>query len=65
MSKWIKVVWAADCIYEDWDDDCECPTCPECGELYSECEHPGPHMEDDYEYKEIDGVMYARKLNND
>jgi hypothetical protein len=61
MSKWIKVVYASDCIYGEWDDDRECPICPECGNDYSECPCPGPTMEDEYEYKEINGVLYAKK----
>ena len=60
-AKWIKVVFAADCIYEDWDEERDCPTCPECGRDYSDCPCPGPMMEDQYDYKEINGVLFARK----
>jgi hypothetical protein len=60
-SEWIKVVFAADCIYEEWDEERDCPTCPECGGDYSECPCPGPMMEDEYDYKEINGVLFARK----
>jgi hypothetical protein len=58
---WKQVVCAADCIYEEWDEDHECPTCPVCGMDYSECDCPGPTQDDLYDYKEIDGVLYARK----
>lgn len=27
---------------------------------YFECPCPGPHQSDEYEYREIDGVLYAR-----
>lgn len=59
-----KVVFADECIYEDWDEDRECPTCPNCLIDYSECDCPGPTQEDEndepYEYKEINGVLYAK-----
>jgi len=60
-ENWIKVVFASDCIYEDWDDDKECPTCPQCGNDYSDCPCPGPTMEDEYDYKEVNGILYAKK----
>lgn len=38
--------------------------CPECGEQDEECDCPGPTSEtndgEPYEFKEIDGVLYAR-----
>ena len=52
---------AADCIYEKWDKDKECPICPICKSDYAECKHPGPHMEDEYEYEEREGELWARK----
>ena len=61
MSKWIKVIHAADCIYEEWDTERECPLCPSCEMDYSECPCPGPTMEDEYEYREIKGKLFARK----
>ncbi len=61
MAKWVKVVFAADCIYEEWDTDKECPQCPSCGGHYSDCQCPGPSMEDEYDYKEVNGVLYAKK----
>lgn len=61
MAKWVKVIFADECIYEDWDDDRECPTCPVCLIDYSECPCPGPTQDDEFEYKEIDGELYAKK----
>ena len=61
MKKWVKVVFASDCIYEEWDTEKECPICPECKSEYSQCDCPGPTMEDEYEYKEINEILYARK----
>ena len=58
--KWQEVLCAADCIYEDWDDDHEMPICPRCEIEYADCECIGPTM-DGYEYKEINGVLMARK----
>lgn len=60
-NKWVKVIFAADCIFEDWDEDFECPVCPVCKTDYSDCDCPGPTMDEEYEYKEIKGVLYARK----
>jgi len=48
-------------------EDCEAlaapgvPVCPECGGLYLICECPGPDESILFEYKYIDGVLYARK----
>jgi hypothetical protein len=60
-DKWIKVVFASDCIYQDWDEDRECLECPQCGKDYSDCPCPGPTMEDEYDYKEVNGILYAKK----
>jgi hypothetical protein len=59
---WIKVVFLADCIFEDWDTEKELAICPICLSDYSECIHPGPTQEDEYEYKEIDGELFAKKI---
>jgi hypothetical protein len=53
MSKWRRVVFAADC-----DED---GTCPVCGIDFAECDCPGPIMED-YEYRERNGVLWARPM---
>jgi DNA (cytosine-5)-methyltransferase 1 len=63
-SKYRKVVFAADCIYEEWDEDRECPQCPECGDDYCECGCPGPTQDDLYKYREFNGILYARPHTN-
>ena len=59
-----KVVFLDECIFEDWDEDKECPTCPNCLIDASECDCPGSSVYDandePYDYKEIDGVLYGR-----
>jgi len=59
--EWQKVVFAADCEYEEWDEDGECPICPVCAEYYSECECPGPTQDDLFEYEEFQGELWARQ----
>ena len=49
--KWRKVVYAAECD--------EFGNCPICDIDYSECDCPGPTM-DECEYRWIDGELYAR-----
>jgi len=49
---WKKVVFASACDEEG--------NCPNCKIDYGQCGCPGPTM-DDHEYKEVNGVMYARK----
>ena len=59
MSDWVKVVYASDC------DECEMcgePVCPVCKVHYFECDCPSPTQDDEYEYREIDGVEMARKI---
>lgn len=46
------MVFSADC-----DED---GNCPNCGIDYAECGCPGPTMEDEYDYKEVRGVLYAK-----
>ena len=58
---WKKVIFADDCYAEDWDIDREFIICPICDFQYSDCECPGP-TQDEWEYKEIDGVLFAKKL---
>ena len=52
-AKWVEVVFSADC-----DED---GNCPKCGIDYADCECPGPTQDDIYDYKEVRGVMYARR----
>ena len=58
FNEWTAVVFASDCgIDEDtgeFNDEC-----PSCGGVYSECRCIGP-TQDGYEYKEINGILYAR-----
>jgi hypothetical protein len=51
LRPWTRVVFAADCDAGG--------NCPVCGIDYGECGCPGPTM-DEYEYREVDGVMWAR-----
>ena len=55
-SPWQLVVFSADC-----DEDGNCPFC---GIDYAECGCPGPTQEEDYEYLEIEGVLFARRLED-
>jgi hypothetical protein len=64
-NEWKPVVFAADCIYEEWDEFQECPICPVCKTDYADCECPGPMQEDEFEYKEIDGQLYARPIKEE
>jgi len=52
--RWVRVIFSADC-----DDDGNCPICDI---DYAECPCPGPTQDDEYEYTEIDGVMFARRV---
>lgn len=57
-----KVIFASDCCW-----------CPCCGELvcpvrddhYADCDCPGPMQDDLYDYTEVDGVLYARPINEE
>ena len=51
---WLKVVFASDC-----DED---GNCPDCGIDFAECPCPGPSQEEEFEYREVDGILQARKL---
>lgn len=55
---WRQVVYAADCI--DLFGDGEVLECPHCGVDYSVCPCPGPHQQDEFEYEEREGVLWAR-----
>lgn len=53
-SSWKKVVFSVDC-----DEDGNCPNC----EIdFADCPCPGP-TQDGYEYREFNGVLYARKTS--
>lgn len=50
---WKPVVLSAD-VGEDGE-------CPGCRDAYEECACPGPTMDDEYEYKEMNGQLFAKK----
>lgn len=58
MSAWFKVVYAADCQV---DDDGETLICPTCDMDYAECPCPGPHQDDEFDYREVSGTLFARR----
>lgn len=61
---WKLVSFAADCgVREDGDLDLECSLCGL--DYVYECQCPGPTQEELYEYREIDGVLYARPWDRD
>lgn len=51
---WRRVVFAAECVGPDQ------ALCPVCGVDYAECPCPGPTMEEEFEYREMNGVLWAR-----
>jgi hypothetical protein len=54
---WVKVKFAHDC------EPCECcgePFCKEHGEHYAVCSCIGP-TQDGYEYKEVNGELFAKE----
>ena len=61
MSEWKKVLYAHDCTPCDM---CEEPVCPTCEVHYADCDCPGPHQDDEYQYRTIDGVEHARRLED-
>ncbi len=63
-EKWNRVVFASDCLYEEWDIDREMPICKNCKIEYAECSCPGPTQDDIYEYNEVKGELYARLKEN-
>jgi len=51
---WQRVIFSSDC---DADGDC-----PLCAVDYADCGCPGPTQDDEYEYWEADGILWARRL---
>jgi hypothetical protein len=51
---WHRVVFSCD-VDPDTDE------CPICGEEYPTCPCPGPTMSDEFEYREVDGVLWGRR----
>jgi len=57
--EWTIVKFAHDCI------ECDCcgePFCETCALHYADCQCPGPHMEDEFEYAEFEGHLLARRI---
>lgn len=52
---WVRVVFSADC-----DEDGNCPVCQVID--FGDCPCPGPTQDDEYEYMEKIGYLYARPL---
>ena len=62
---WKQVSFAGDCTQsEAWEETDELgDICSICGLDYCEdCECPGPTQEDEYEYQEFEGVLYAKPI---
>lgn len=49
---WRRVVFASEC-----DQD---GTCPVCGIDYADCDCPGPTMDEEFDYREAGGVLWAK-----
>lgn len=56
---WVPVVYAIDLPACDL---CEEPWCPTHSAHYDDCACVGPCQAEEYEYAEIDGIEFARKL---
>jgi DNA (cytosine-5)-methyltransferase 1 len=62
-NEWHRVSFAADCDGYDEETGELGDICSICGLDYCEdCQCPGPTQEDEYEYEERDGILYARRL---
>ena len=57
-NDWKRVVFASECKPCGM---CREPICRYCYEHYADCDCPGP-TQDEYEYKEVKGRMYAKLL---
>jgi DNA (cytosine-5)-methyltransferase 1 len=63
-----RLYWGAAKQSEEWQrviHSCECDedgSCPVCEIDYSECGCPGPTQHDEYEYRERNGILEARRL---
>lgn len=60
-NNWQRVLYAHDC---EPCDMCEEPVCAKCEMHYADCDCPGPHQEDVFEYRDFGGVEYARRLDD-
>ncbi len=62
VNAWKEVVCAAEC------EECRCCydlICRVCGDHYAECPCPGPTMDEEYEYKEANNALYARRKDEE
>lgn len=59
MSEWEPVLFASDCAPCDL---CGEPLCEKCEVHYADCDCIGPTQDDEYEYSELDGVLWARPI---
>jgi len=59
--KWVRVVHADECESVEGMER-EMLVCCKCGGIYADCPCPGPTMDDEYEYKFINGVMFAKEV---
>ena len=61
-NRWVRVVFAHDC---EPCTACAEPVCKQCETHYADCECPGPHQDDEFEYREAGaGVLEARRLDD-
>ena len=58
-NKYLKVKFAHDCTP---CQDCGEPFCNSCNLHYFECQCPGPHQDDEYNYKWYENELYAKKI---
>lgn len=56
---WKLVKLASDCVP---CESCGEPVCEDCDVHYFECDCPGPSQDDEYEYKEENGKLYAKLI---
>jgi len=63
INEWKPVSFARDCEGYDEETGEMGDTCSICGLDYcEECQCPGPTQDDEFEYEERDGELYARRL---
>lgn len=52
-GKWLRVVHSAEC-----DEFGNCPVCVDVD--FADCPCPGPTQEEEFDYKEVAGQLFAR-----
>jgi hypothetical protein len=58
-DSWKRVVFAVDCEPDGYCPECQLATGEEID--YADCPCPGPTQEDEFEYKEMGGRLFARR----